>query len=447
MKIKKLLLTTTAFATALCMQSAFAGPAKYSKSKPKAGMHAHSPLHINFWGWLDTQAGFRSQKSKHRKDENNKDISITKNNRNVAFDTTGSLRTEVKGKTSKGLMYGANIDVTVDINTNTNSTDQNNNNNFAKMNRTFIYMQDKDMGRLEMGNNDGAAGTMLPTANDVGAATGGIGGDWSKYVVITQQKGDNSTNERNFHMNSGSLLDQSGTLPAFIPIQKPRKLTYYTPEHDTGLELGLSYVPDASNVKDPFRNTTAQNENTFGYKDGFSGGINWNYKISKDNKIKLGLVGEYATVQKEAKNNYSKLGSVGIGIYHMYQDLCASASFNYLGKSGLRKGTGVTNLKAKKGNYVATLGVGYNIDNKTKISLTGLISQKWKNKFLNASLGVQYKLAPGLLPYAEVTYFNMKQKYRNVNVETINDGSNDVAQQNTAKNRGASFIIGTRLAF
>ena len=470
MKIKKLLLTTTAVMTMLYMQNTFAVsilPYKVSENKFNSEAHAHSSLHLNICGWLDAQTGFRAQDGKYLRTSSTTNdpqrAGITTNNRNIAFDTAGIVRFEAKGKTKKGLLYVANIDISADINSNHNQ----NNNNFARINRALIYLQDNDMGRLELGNNDGAASTMLPTANYVAAATGGVGGDWAKYVVLQRPGTSTDTifiNPNDFHMNAGSLLDQQGILSGLTPIQKSRKITYYTPIiQDTGIQLGISYTPDASNVSFVFPNKVANSTTAplLGYRDGFSGGISWKGDIARDNMVKVAVVGEYAQASKEAKSFFHDLGSVGVGLSHVYKDFSTAISYNYLSRSGLRKATAASD-KTKKDNYVATLGFAYNIDKKTTVSVTGLMSEKWKNKFYNISLGAQYKLAPGLLPYAEVSFFNMKQKIQNVSARTtVCDGPtcsaapNDIdfanyypaADSDKYKTRGVSFIIGTRIAF
>ena len=52
-----------------------------------------------------------------------------------------------------------------------------------------------------------------------------------------------------------------------------------------------------------------------------------------------------------------------------------------------------------------------------------------KNKFDDVSVGVDYKLAPGLTPYAEVTWYDENP------VGTVND------------NKGTVVIVGTQLNF
>jgi predicted porin len=438
--MKKILLTTTALVTVFCIP-ALAVPKNKVRTQTPQEIHAQSPLNVKVDGILDAQAGFRSQNSKYVKNEDGNKIGVSKYNKDLGFDTEGRVNIKAKGKTQKGLLYGANIGLDLNLKTphekGTEGIKPKSSSSLMKR-RTFIYLQDKDMGRLELGNREGASEAMLPTAEYVAAATGGIGGDWYKYVVTTNSKASSGAfDANNFYMGAGSLLD-NGTGASSIAL-KSRKITYYTPEiKDTGLRFGISYIPDSENSIASYPNISVVDATKDkGYKNGFVGGLDWKYKIDKDNTFKLAVVGEYATLPKEIKAKYEKAQTVGAGLTHTYKDFSSAISYNYLGKSGLVKNA---KIKPKKDNYVATLGFAYDIDKKTKVSLTGLMSEKWKNKFYNVSLGAEYQLAPGLLPYAEVSFFEMKQKYKDVSsVPSDKDAK--------AKNKGTAFIIGTKVAF
>ena len=449
--MKKILLTTTALMTVFCMHTALAAPKK--KKMLKKEVHAHSPIHVNVSGVLDAQAGFRSQSSKHVKNAAGEKIGVTKYNKDVGFDTEGRINVEAKGKTQKGLLYGANIGVDVNVSDSLDSEINGKKSSSLMKRRTFVYLEDKDMGRLELGNREGASETMLPTAEGVAVATGGIGGDWYKYVqtdTVVHTGLTETVTANNFYMGAGSLLDNGTDMSSTS--QKSRKVTYYTPKiKDTGLGFGISYIPDSKNNVASYPNNGESNvpdakKGDKGYKNGFVAAIDWQYKINKDNTFKMAVVGERGELPKTLKSSFHKAQTVGVGATHMYKDFSGVISYNYLGKSGLQKGG---TEKVKKQNYVATLGFAYDIDHKTKVSLTGLMSEKWKNKFYNISLGAQYQLAPGLLPYAEVSFFDMKQKY---NYVSKNGGTSDSPASNPAapakgKNKGTSFIIGTKVAF
>jgi len=447
----------------------------------KGGMMKHvttSPLDVTLHGSLDFQLGARSQPSKYTKNAGDnavapQKIGVSKHNNNLAFDTEGLVTLKAKGQ-HKELDYGANMTLTSYL--------ISSNSNKYRKDTTYIYMHDKDMGCLELGNKEGASEMMMPTASDVAAATGGIAGDWYKYVRTTTFQpnvpnvptGNMNTlvTPDSFYAGSGSLLDNGTGVSSNL--EKTRKVTYYTPElKNTGIRFGISYIPDSQNASffnDIANNNTTNAASVFpnnniadsgiakGYQNGVVAGLSWKHSMNKDNHFKAAITGEYATLAKSLKSNYSNLGTVGVGASYMYKDFSFAGSYVYVGKSGLRKDTtealtapyptnGAVGQKVKKNNFIATLGAAYKVDSKTRVSLTSLFSSKSKNTFWDISLGAQYKLAPGLMPYAEITWFQMRQKYSNVANKNKADDTALPFAQLSSKNRGAAFILGAKVQF
>jgi hypothetical protein len=427
-------------------------------------------MHLHIDGLLDVQAGFRSQPRRFLIDQNGGRVGVSKFNRDVAFDTAGALTVEGKGKTDKGLEYGARVSALT-----TMLSVQNN--RFFRNHQAVLYMNDMDMGRLELGNDFGAFEAMLPTADRVAAATGGIAGDWYKYVQTSspfsnlnalpaQQAAAPAgtvTTSGDFYAGPGSFLD-NGTLVA-ADIQKAPKATYYTPKlKDTGLRFGISYIPDTDHSA-PLSVVRYGNANNRilpvmqsvrpfdkGFQNGLQAAIEWKHKFDKDQRCKSAIVGETASLPSAIRSQYNRVGVLGIGASHMYKDFSAAISYVNLGRSGLVRTTADDGRRVGRNNYIATLGLSYMFDNKTKVSVTGLMSEKARNRFSNVSVGAEYKLAQGLMPYAELTYFQMRQNYINVdraNVQANNNAGFITAPftRRSGKNRGAAFIIGTRVQF
>jgi hypothetical protein len=471
MKIKNLLLTTTALVSAVCMQSALAHKSEPKQVLPRV-IHAQTPMHLHIDGLFDVQAGFRSQPRRNLLASSTGDrVGVSKFNRDVAFDAAGALTVEGKGKTEKGLEYGARVSALT-----TALSVQNN--RFFRNHQAVLYMNDMDMGRLELGNDFGAFEAMLPTADRVAAATGGIAGDWYKYVQTSSPSSNDAalpgnqvstsvpgtvTTSGDFYAGPGSFLD-NGTLVA-ADIQKAIKATYYTPKlKDTGLRFGISYIPDtdhsaplsvvrygnANNRLLPVRQSVQDFDK--GFQNGIQAAIEWKHKLNKDNKCKIAIVGERADLPRQISSRYNRVGTIGVGASHMYKDFSVAASYVHLGRSGLVRTTATGDgSRVGRNNYIATLGFGYMFDNKTKVSVTGLMSEKARNRFHNISFGAEYKLAQGLMPYAELTYFEMSQRYRNVDRIAVNNGTptptTATFTRENGKNRGAAFIIGTRVQF
>jgi hypothetical protein len=68
-----------------------------------------------------------------------------------------------------------------------------------------------------------------------------------------------------------------------------------------------------------------------------------------------------------------------------------------------------------------------------------------KNTLNLISLGLDYQVAPGLLPYAEVTYFTAKGKNTYTAPTAVVPAATNTA--GAYKNKGTAFILGTKLMF
>jgi len=98
-----------------------------------------------------------------------------------------------------------------------------------------------------------------------------------------------------------------------------------------------------------------------------------------------------------------------VGAQYSYKDFSVAASYGNQGKSGLSKNPIPAGSVGLKGGSFWTAGAAY-VQGPIGASITYMNSQLNRNKFNLVSLGMDYKLAPGLLPYFEVSYFTMKQK-------------------------------------
>ena len=235
------------------------------------------------------------------------------------------------------------------------------------------------------------------------------------------------------------------------------KLTYYTPTF-AGFSAGLSYTPD--NQVNGTVNTFSSdlNKNT-GFKNIFELGLQYATQLDQVG-IKVAAIGEYGT-PKDSLNNYpldfngynnssnvgtnkSKLKSWEIGTNLSYMGFTVGGSYGSWGKAGAPKdavNAGVTTaLKTKTSNYwTAGLGYAYGPAN---VSLTylgsklGLAGVADANKFTNLVFSADYKLAPGLLPYFEVSSFKMTDKRIITGTTT-----------NAVGNKGTVVLVGTKLQF
>lgn len=440
--MNKNLLTTTALVT-LFAGSAFADGMTY---REKRG------LDVNWGGSLDAQLGASSQKEKYKGD---RDVTP---NADVAIDTEARIWLEAKGKTSGGMTYGAHVGISPNVNF---SSDTRRN----YMDRTYLFMETKDMGRLEAGSNEGAGDMFTLGAGNVAAATGGAsGGDWWKYAVLySSTAAAGNTQPGDFILNPALPMDNDITIDAastgkLASREKARKITFLSPKWD-GFQFGLSYIPDVFNNgnKAVLPNTISGGTDQ---AQGVSGGFMWEGKMDKEHMLRLSLVGDWGKVRRSLGSapsitpDVKDTGAVVVGGTWDYRNFMTGASYGWLGDTDAFKST-TNNVKD---SWFATLGFGVkSMDNKMMTSLTGMYSERNKNEAYVVSLGADYQLAAGLLPYAEVTYFKMDGKNtggfnRSAELSTPSGGvvSNTSTRVSTAadtENKGVVFILGTKVTF
>jgi hypothetical protein len=467
--MKNILLTTTALATL------FAGVAAASTKSDEG-------LSVTLGGEFEAQAGFRNQASKYLNTtqtglnalnpgstvpDNNTVFKqgLTPGNQNVAFDTVTAVHASVKNKTASGLVYGAQIGIQTTTRSQLPAGDN-------ALDRTFIFVQN-DMGRVELGSNNAVTSTMRTGADSIARATGGIDGQWKNYVNLSTFDPNGTpyttvaVNSNNFILNPTTYLTnyQTSGTPSSTFMEgdeKSRKITYYTPEYN-GFQAGLSYTPDTRNSGQDYLNQLGQNSSgmTLGQynlptaKNAVAAGVSWTGNFEKNQSLKISAVGETASVKANAQdqvagNSFKSVRSGIVGAQYNIENFSVAGSYGNQGKS-MYSNAYASSMKA--GSFY-TLGAAY-VQGPVGASLTYMKSTQNKNTLNVVSLGVDYQVAPGLLPYAEVTYFTMKQK----NAYTAPNAMNGVAVNPTGeqtqagnvatnfKNSGTAFILGTRINF
>lgn len=366
--MKKILLGTTGLVGAALLASAA------SAETPK----------VTLGGFSDFQAGWTDSES------------------DVGFRNDNEITVRVDGKTDAGLGYGAVIDLEAD------QTDDVNNEG-TNASRTFTYLEGQ-FGRAEMGGNKSAASTMRIDASTLAVATGGINGDWVQFVNPsvggTATTGFITTSKLQAEHGDATFSGDESTYNA-------TKLTYYTPRW-AGFQAGVSYTPELDGKGQTTGLTTASFgdaiELGLGYETQFSGGT------------KLAVSGTYLTADNEGIAGSDDLQGFNVGA------LLGIWGFNFAGSYGEWLDGAVGAPTADEGDYW-TAGVGYDLG-AFGLSATYLDSTLEfagaDNEFSNLVLGADYKLAPGLTPYAEVSLYEF-------------DGTTD--------DSGTTVILGTQLAF
>lgn len=423
--------------------------------------NAAEPPTVKLGGRFDTMVGHVRQTGEYRDViDNNTFQNKGKGNRSAIVNDT-KIDINIDGVTDSGLIkYGGLIRLNAD-------TSKSTANQSGIAEKTMAYIQHDSIGRLEGGNYYGAGGIFeMDTTAALAKAAYGVDGFWSKWASETAYIDMSWINPHapKIKMDnlSGYKFIVSPNLPSNYSAQyyaSAPKLTAYTMPHPT-LTIGVSFIPDmdstgsvatrASRDDGPVDADRRGNRPTF--KNIISGGVQFKHNFNREWNIKAGLVGEIGKAKKFVGTDLLRdLKAYEAGLAIGYQDFVIGGTYGSWMKTGAYK----TKLEGtKQGSQYWTLGAAYQQGNlgyslnfmKSKkagglesigtdvqrrlgapISPNKAFSDATYNKFTNISLGVEYKAAPGFMPYAEASRFHFKDA-------------------NAPKsNQGVVYLIGTRL--
>ena len=363
--MKKILLATTALIGA---------------SSLYAGVALASDLKIDLGGVADFQAGIAGD-----------DLDAAQRSHGFRNDT--EINFTVSGVADNGLEYGAEIDLEADV-----TGDANNEGTNAS--RTYLFLKGA-WGNVELGSNSGAAGTLKVDASNLAAATGGIDGDFTYFANSAAQF--IATPDLPVAYGAGNLGDES--------TDNDNKITYYSPRF-SGFQLGVSYIPDLTDRGQ----TVTRTDVGASVGDIFQAGVNYTADFNEVH-VEAALTGEFGDSDNTAVED---LGAWNLGALIGYAGFSVAASYGDWDDS-LQVGNGDADYW--------TLGAAYDFG-AFGASITYLDSEiNDVNDFDNLSIGVDYKLAPGLTPYAEISFYDQ---------DTVGTAFD---------NDGTVFIIGSQLAF
>jgi len=322
--------------------------------------------------------------------------------RDGSFKTETELNVKIDAKTDAGLGYGGQIDLDV---SNTNNADATND----QVGKSFVYL-DGAWGRLEGGSNYGVTATMKVDASRIARATGGIDGDFNYYLTATTGR---------IIATPDLVLDYGATQFGDESQEAINKVSYYTPRF-MGFQAGVSYLFDTTGAD---RGTGISRGDIAGgeAENVVLGGLSYDNKFG-DFAVAAAVTGEWG----QAENvNTNDLASWNAGAKVGYMGFTLAGSYGDQGDSLQAAGV------ASDGTYW-TLGGSYEYG-PFGASVTYLNSDvdfaATSDEFENLSIGADYKLAPGLTPYAEVNFVEM-------DVPGI-----------VSDNDATIFIAGTQLAF
>lgn len=363
-------------------------------------------LQVNVGGFLDFQAGYTS-------DDNVGEaggLAAVNNANEINFNNDTEVHFTVDGKADNGLEYGAVIELEADIAQAADTADSG-----IHADKTYLFLQG-GFGRVELGGNTGAEEALSVNTSTFASATGGVDGDWYRYTIApTNFTGLTApdlalSNSR----HAGAIVGGDGAN------EDATKITYYTPRF-AGFQAGVSYIPNTEAV-----GNTALGE--AGYENIWTGGINYSGQFDQ--------VGVKAAVTAIRGSNQGKTtANSDLEGWDAGANL-SFAGFTIGGSYGDWQDTSVSAAVTDEEATYWDLGLGYEAGafsasatylNSETDSATAAV----RDEFSNLVLGVDYKLAPGLVPYAEVSFFD----YDGNGAAVAND------------NNGTVVILGTELSF
>ena len=355
--------------------------------------HAETPK-VTLGGYADFQAGFVGEDN-------------DANKRSGAFRSDDVITFRIDGKSDAGLGYGAAVDLHADVSGDTdNAKDAE-----GTARRTYIYV-DGGWGRVQAGSDLGVTNTMKIGAESIAHGTGGIDGDWTYFVSPTSGNVISTPDLILDHGSFGQFSDRSS--------ENINKVSYYTPRF-AGVQLGVSYLFDttASDRGQVLSRGDSNNE----AENVILGGINYEGKFS-DVSVGVAATGEFGNAEVSTLND---LRTYNVGAKVGYMGFSVAGSYGDLGDSLRAKAT-----SSDSDNDYWTLGAAYETG-PFGASVTYLDSTydngTTHNDFSNLSFSTDYKLAPGLTPYAEVDIIKVDP------TGTVDD------------NDATVFLLGTQVQF
>ena len=337
--------------------------------------------------------------------------------------------------------------------------------------RTGIYLDHKEFGRLEVGSYDSVYKNAKITPSDLAVAAGGIDGDYNDFFAVGAflAKGSGNT-DINSRLDITNAFYNSVHLPA-TSSRRSNKVSYYAPNLG-GISLGLSFVPDTEHQGTIFGLTSAEvNKKGLGYVNVIEPAIKYTIEHN-DISYAISLMGNFGKAKEfdsgyKADGNVVDTGNPNKHLVFKRYNLSAfeiggainvkgfgfAASYANLGKSGgIEKVTNEANNNDATDSYIGekkpltdyfSLAGSYKFDEKLSASVTyynsnaiGLLAKTtWgnredyvmpvdlsgdTNKFQAVSIGISYDIVKYVTTFAEYTNFKYSKNGALTDKEELN---------------------------
>ena len=331
---------------------------------------------------------------------------------------------------NKMMKYGAKVMLHADTSASKTGSDK-----IAE--ETMLYVMSPMYGKFAVGNMRGVADCMSVGVKDLARATGGVSGNaqywWDDQFEVA---------------GKSYFLDDflyRATLPSNYDAKtyaKAAKVSWMSSDY-MGLMAGISYIPDtekygtASNVRSVSKtgsqihgNATTEHSTSVGYTDVFSGGLKYE-STYMGTDLKVSLLGESGKPKHTVGKVLEDLRAWEVGASINYMGVDFAGTYGSHNKSG----TDTAATGERKSTYWALgtayqtgpIGVSVSYLNATKGTGAATID---KNVHRSWSIGADYMLSAGIMPYAELT-----------------DYYHEEGSATATPNKGKVFLVGTKINF
>ena len=414
-KFKKVLLFTASFLAISPYSSALA-----EELSPE--YVAKSSLKVKISGYADFQAGYRNQGGLTSQEKN-----VSAHRNSFAFNNVTGLFVRASNEIN-GVEYGGKIVLAQTAKKK----------GAPSYNGSHIFIQTEDFGKFEAGSPIDPASTMSVDGSSASVAVD----DWDNYANLSSSKMKFNGLEPSFATFTEFFLDSklvTSTAERRYSTEPSRKINYYTPKigitGSSKIQFGISYIPDSGNTgADSFsKNSTGEQNKSLtpdgsrfieinkAVKDSFSAGISFEQNISDGVDFKTAFTGEYGKAAGKAKEmlKNSDTGSNDLVAEHKLKGLVtynvgavlSVGSFSCAGSYGSLGKSLTTPVFHKTGQNTKYYSgsVAYN-QGPFATSLSFFRSNQYKNTVDAISIGADYKIAPGIKPYATISAFSANGK-------------------------------------
>ena len=411
----------------------------------------------------------------------------------------------VVGKTDNATLYGGRAVIELDSQrqqafryTSVNGTATSDNNDLGReegnntrsviTRRAYGFLEKKTLGRFEFGDVEGVSKKMKFDAAYRVGGTGGIAGNWWKFVNIPDfgltydseledNASENGTESDPFTCsnyarndirycgtgagNSVGTGNKSFIIRPDLPLSHGysrvdgadkfddtrtiARISYFSPRV-SGMQIGLSYAPDSGDRGSSYYGQGLSGENSGDAFDIFDWGINYVEQFD-DVGVAFSITGEIGYSEdndEDSRGNFVQqdLNSYAIGGYVFFGNLSLSGSVGEWNNSLMTVrediAVGSSQYRADEANYI-TAGIGYEFG-PYKFNISNLTSTYREQEFSLISASFDYRVSKSFAFYAESNAYDFKVFAADRTREAANIGQ-------SLDNSGTVFLVGAKLKF